>query len=112
VPVGILLHAAFRPRLALRSDAQALFRLRLPSSFPASVKKKEKHSKSKQKEKKQKREKQRTKKERGTIRSAIFAPNCFGLASCLFPPLPLFFLSLFLSALVISSICDGFSTLI
>jgi hypothetical protein len=26
--------------------------------------------------------------------------------------LPLFFLSLFLSALVISSICDGFSTLI
>jgi hypothetical protein len=36
------------------------------------------------------------KKDRGTIRSAVFAPYCFGLAACLSPPLPFFFLSLFL----------------
>jgi dolichol kinase len=99
----------------LRSDAKALFRLRLPGSFPASPKKRKK-KKSKATENRKKKTKEiktkDKKKERGTIRLAIFAPNCFGLAACLFPPLPLFFLSLFLSALVISSVCDGFSTLI
>jgi hypothetical protein len=49
---------------------------------------------------------------RGTIGSTTSVSTRLGPAACLFPPLSLFFLSLSLSALVISSVCDGLSTLI
>jgi hypothetical protein len=99
-----------------------------PGSFPASDKKKEvkqcdsnQQTKKKQRKTKDKAEKNKgqkkedkKKKDRGTIRSAVFAPYCFVLAACFFffPPLSLFFFSPSLSALVISSVCDGLSTLI
>jgi hypothetical protein len=60
--------------------------------------------------KKQKEQKKRQ--GRGTIGSTTSVSTRLGLAACLFPPLSLFFLSLSLSALVISSVCDGLSTLI
>jgi hypothetical protein len=55
-------HAAFRPRLTLRSGAQGLFHLRLPRFVPCGYNKK----KSKAKENRQKKQKKNITKERKT----------------------------------------------
>jgi hypothetical protein len=79
-----------------------------PVRFPLRKKYTKENRKKKTKEQKKDRE-------RGTIGSATSVSNRLGLAACLFLlclcSFQIFPFS-FLSALVISSVCDGFSTLI
>jgi hypothetical protein len=103
-PACFLLHAAFPPppRVAFRCTGPVP-----PEDWPVrslrllkKQKKEEKQCDSKQKkEEKNKTEKNRGKKQQKRTRDDPFSSFCshlFGVAACLSPPLPLFFLSLFL----------------
>jgi hypothetical protein len=92
-----------------------LYRSSFQQRLPRFVSPLEKNTAKKTERKKKKKNKRAKKDERGTIGSATSVSNRLGLAACLFLlclcSFQIFPFS-FLSALVISSVCDGFSTLI
>jgi hypothetical protein len=109
-PQQTLHRTAALPRGAFRRTGSVPVRsLRLKKSKATRQQiKKKKQKKTKQR----KTEKKKQKKERGTIRSAVFLPPVSGSQRA-FLLLCLYFSCLcYLSALVISSVCDGLSTLI